>query len=119
MGQRYLQLENSYTADDDGGGVLHVRQLPPNPAIFPPGPALLFVVVNGIPSVGMQVMVGSGKIEEQPVSAVATLPGSSLDTGGTSMGSHQPSAGVTSSKPFPAIVALFTTVILVLSIHII
>ena len=36
---------------------------------------MLFVVVNGIPSVGVQVMVGSGQIGTQPTAAVAALPG--------------------------------------------
>ncbi|KZV98760.1 hypothetical protein EXIGLDRAFT_606571 [Exidia glandulosa HHB12029] len=33
---------------------------PPDATIFPPGPAWLFVVVNGVPSVGQPVMVGTG-----------------------------------------------------------
>ena len=39
MGQRMLELGISYTGNDDGTGVLHVSQMPPNPALFPPGPA--------------------------------------------------------------------------------
>jgi hypothetical protein len=34
---------------------------PPNGNIYPPGPGWLHVVVDGIPSEGMKVMVGSGK----------------------------------------------------------
>ena len=34
---------------------------PPNGNIYPPGPAWLHVVNDGIPSEGMKVMVGSGK----------------------------------------------------------
>ena len=33
---------------------------PPNPGVYPPGPAWLYVVVDGVPSVGKKVMVGSG-----------------------------------------------------------
>ncbi|KAF8599637.1 DUF1929-domain-containing protein [Ceratobasidium sp. AG-I] len=33
---------------------------PPNPNVYPPGPAWLFIVVNGVPSVAQKVMVGDG-----------------------------------------------------------
>ncbi|KAJ7179173.1 glyoxal oxidase N-terminus-domain-containing protein [Mycena filopes] len=46
MGQRYMQLKNTYTVNKDGSIILHVAQMPPNPNLFQPGPALLFVVVN-------------------------------------------------------------------------
>ncbi len=39
MGQRMLELDLSYTGNKDGSAVLHVSQMPPNPSIFPPGPA--------------------------------------------------------------------------------
>ena len=42
MGQRLVQLENSYTVNDDGTTVLHVSQMPPNPAILAPGPTCKF-----------------------------------------------------------------------------
>ncbi|KAH8823544.1 glyoxal oxidase [Flagelloscypha sp. PMI_526] len=74
MGQRLLQLDNSYTVNDDGSIVLHVAQMPPNANIFQPGPAMLFVVVNGIPSKATMVIVGSGKMEEQTLASAATLP---------------------------------------------
>lgn len=94
MGQRMIQLENSYTTNADGSAVLHVSQMPPNPAIFPPGPtrmyifftsashlfkvvfAVMFVVVKGVPSVGVMVMVGSGQIETQKILTVSPLPAS-------------------------------------------
>ncbi|CAE6434266.1 unnamed protein product [Rhizoctonia solani] len=78
MGQRYVELETSYTGNEDGSGVLHVSQLPPNPAILAPGPALIFVVVNGVPSVGVHIMAGSGQLGKQSVSAVQPLPSSSI-----------------------------------------
>lgn len=78
MGQRYLELEHSYTGYDNNTATLHVRQLPRNPAIFAPGPAFIFVVVNGIPSVGLQVMVGSGKLGKQEILPDASLPDSTI-----------------------------------------
>ena len=39
MGQRYVQLDSTYTGNSDGSATLHVSQLPPNPAILAPGPA--------------------------------------------------------------------------------
>ncbi|THH26759.1 hypothetical protein EUX98_g7431 [Antrodiella citrinella] len=77
MGQRYVQLENSYTINVDGTATLHVSQVPPNAAILAPGPALLFVVVNGVPSIGVPVMVGSGQLGTQNILSVAPLPATS------------------------------------------
>ncbi|KAJ6521956.1 glyoxal oxidase [Mycena vulgaris] len=75
MGQRFVQLDATYTAyEANSSATLHVSQVPPNPAILAPGPALLFVVVNGVPSVGVQIMVGSGAIEKQAVLAIGDLP---------------------------------------------
>ncbi|KAJ3560349.1 hypothetical protein NP233_g10894 [Leucocoprinus birnbaumii] len=81
MGQRYLELEHSYSGYANNTATLHVRQLPPNPAILAPGPAFIFVVVNGVPSVGVQVMIGSGKLGKQPILSVADLPSSSMEQG--------------------------------------
>ena len=79
MGQRFVQLASTYTGStSDNQGILHVQQLPPNAAILVPGPALLFVVVNGVPSVGVQVMVGSGQIGQQQTQPAANLPGSAF-----------------------------------------
>ncbi|KAG2158481.1 putative copper radical oxidase [Suillus bovinus] len=33
---------------------------PPRPAVYPPGPGWIYVVVDNVPSVGFQVMVGNG-----------------------------------------------------------
>ncbi|KAF5336234.1 hypothetical protein D9758_014367 [Tetrapyrgos nigripes] len=74
MGQRYLQLNSTYTVNSDGSLVLHVSQMPPLPNVFQPGPAMVFAVVNGVPSNATFVIVGSGNIETQPVSDVAALP---------------------------------------------
>lgn len=75
MGQRYLQLNNTYTSNSDGSATLHVSQMPPCVACFPPGPAFIFVVVNGVPSNGAMVMVGTGALGTQPTVAAAALPG--------------------------------------------
>jgi len=80
MGQRLVELDSSYTGNADGSGTLYVSQLPPNPAIIAPGPAYIFVVVNGVPSVGVQVMCGSGTIGKQSPLSVATLPEASFVT---------------------------------------
>lgn len=61
MGQRMLELRSKVQ-----GNTLHVAQAPSNPNLFAPGPALAFVVVNGVPSQGKFVTVGSGHIGEQP-----------------------------------------------------
>jgi hypothetical protein len=79
MGQRFLQLDSTYTAyEANNSATLHVSQVPPNPAILAPGPALLFVVVGGVPSVGVQVMIGSGRLGTQTISAIGDLPESSF-----------------------------------------
>jgi hypothetical protein len=88
MGQRMLQLNNTYTVAKDGTITLHTAQMPPSPGpnIFQPGPALLFVTINGIPSQGTLVTVGSGKIENQPTAIVSVLP-KSITSGGQASGS--------------------------------
>jgi len=43
-----------------GGGQFLQITSPPRPAVYPPGPGWIYVVVDGVPSVGFQVMVGSG-----------------------------------------------------------
>lgn len=74
MGQRYLQLENTYTVKDDGTLTLHVAQMPPNANIFQPGPAMVYVVVNGVPSKATMITVGSGTLENQPIGTASALP---------------------------------------------
>jgi len=34
---------------------------PPNGKIYPPGPGWLYIVADGIPSIGIEIMVGDGK----------------------------------------------------------
>ncbi|WFD36359.1 (methyl)glyoxal oxidase [Malassezia cuniculi] len=61
MGQRMIELRSKRQ-----GRRIHVAQLPNNPSLFAPGPALAFVVVDGTPSHGKFVMVGNGRIGKQP-----------------------------------------------------
>jgi hypothetical protein len=76
MGQRSMQLNNTFTVQTDGSIVVHTAQLPPFPNLFQPGPALLFVTINGIPSNGTFVTVGNGQISTQPTGPVSVLPAS-------------------------------------------
>ncbi|GAA5908630.1 uncharacterized protein JCM6883_005608 [Sporobolomyces salmoneus] len=76
MGARLLVLDHSFSSNLNET-TIHCSQLPPNPALFVPGPALLFVVVKGIPSFGELVMVGNGKLGQQPTLEATILPVSS------------------------------------------
>lgn len=97
MGQRYMQLNNTYTVNSDGSIVLHVAQAAPNPNVFQPGPALLFVTVNGIPSNGTMILLGNGQMGTQPTKPATSLPqnvrldsaAGSADGGSTSPGGQQ------------------------------
>ncbi|KAK4687301.1 hypothetical protein P7C73_g2818, partial [Tremellales sp. Uapishka_1] len=78
MGMRHVELDTSFTTNDDGSATLHVAQLPPNPAILVPGPALLFIVVDGIPSNATWIQVGNGQMGDQPIGESSVLPGSTI-----------------------------------------
>ncbi|KAI0763936.1 DUF1929-domain-containing protein [Trametes elegans] len=100
MGQRGMQLNNTYTVNKDGSITLHVAQLPPNPNLYQPGPAMLHVVIDDVPSNGSYVIIGSGKIETQPVKDASVLPASvRLDgasgtgTGGSKSGDSNSASG--------------------------
>ncbi len=58
MGQRSMQLEHSYVVNNDGSVKYIVNPMPNNPNLLTPGPAMLFVTINGIPSVGKWLSVG-------------------------------------------------------------
>ncbi|QRV90025.1 glyoxal oxidase [Ceratobasidium sp. AG-Ba] len=76
MGQRMLQLNSSFQVAPDGEITMYVAQVPPNPNLLTPGPVLMFVVVNGVPSMGKMVTVGTGSIGNQPTQAASSLPAS-------------------------------------------
>ena len=79
MGQRYLELNSTYSGfTNSRSGVLHVSQMPPNAAIFAPGPAFIFVVVKDVPSVGIPIMIGSGQLGAQQILPIAQLPASAI-----------------------------------------
>ena len=80
---------------------------------------MVFVVVDGVPSVGVQVMIGSGKIDKQPVADVADLPSSVIAETRSSDGSDGSSgSGGHSNNAAPATVAssLFYAVLPALSL---
>lgn len=92
MGQRALQLNNTFSVNDNGNITLHVAQPPPNPALFTPGPAMLFVVTYGVPSMGKIVILGNGQIGNQPTFDATVLPPSQL-AASTVTGNANPSSG--------------------------
>jgi hypothetical protein len=119
MGQRYVQLASTYTGSTgDNTGVLHVQQLPPNPAIIVPGPALFFVVVNGVPSVGLQIMIGSGQLGAQPTQEAASLPQSafvqSLNPGSDSNTNNKQHSSALAFCRIDSTLALMVTLIVVM-----
>lgn len=81
MGMRLVQLNTTWTLNSDGSAVIHTSQMPPNPSIMAPGPALVYVVVAGTPSTGVDIMVGNGKIGTQPTSKVQAMPGTISGSG--------------------------------------
>lgn len=53
FGQRFLELETSYVKDEELDEItLNVSQMPPNANLFQPGPAYIFLVVDGVPAQG-------------------------------------------------------------------
>ncbi|KAF8967499.1 glyoxal oxidase N-terminus-domain-containing protein [Flammula alnicola] len=123
MGQRFLQLNNTYTANQNGTITLHVAQMPPNPNLFQPGPALVFVTIHGIPSNGSYVIIGSGNIGPQPTSAASVLPPSVLlaaASGGSGSGSNSGSdnntANATKKSNIGVIVGVIVGVVALLAI---
>jgi hypothetical protein len=82
FGQRMLELQSTYTIDrNDNTATLHVSHISTSaggPRLFQPGPAFVFLVVNGVPSTGKYIMVGNGQLGTQPTSADAALPSSTV-----------------------------------------
>ncbi|VDB96305.1 unnamed protein product [Peniophora sp. CBMAI 1063] len=98
MGQRMMQLNNTYTVSSDGTITYHVAQPPPNPNLFQPGPAYVWVTIDGIPSNGTYVIVGSGEIGTQPTKAVSVLPAIVRAEGAKGSGSSGSSGSSDSSS---------------------
>ena len=83
FGMKFLQLNSTYTLDlVTNTSTLHVSQMPsyPGPTLFQPGPAMMFLVVQGIPSQGSMIMIGDGQIGNQTQSANADLPANFINT---------------------------------------
>jgi hypothetical protein len=76
MGQRMLQLATVVS-----GTKVKVAAMPANSALFAPGVALAFVVVNGVPSTGKFVMIGNGQIGPQTLGANTILSKRQVPTG--------------------------------------
>ncbi|QRW17576.1 glyoxal oxidase [Rhizoctonia solani] len=55
-------------------GKRHLQfQGPPNPNVYPPGPAWLFVIVDGVPSEAVKVMVGEGRSPPVDLGAIENM----------------------------------------------
>lgn len=122
MGQRFLQLNNTYTVNSDGSIVFHTSQMPPNANLFQPGPAFVYVTINGIPSNGTYVIVGNGNIGTQPTAAVSNLPSSvRLDSASGSAnsattGGGSPATSSSGTSHTAAIIGAIVGVVAVLGI---
>ncbi|KAJ3810443.1 hypothetical protein F5876DRAFT_76750 [Lentinula aff. lateritia] len=120
----FLQLNDTYTVNSDGSLTLHTVQMPPNPNIFQPGPAMVFVVVNGIPSNGTFVIVGSGNVETQATAGASVLPASvllsgasgSADGSSTSSGDNATNAGGSTVSHTAVIVGTVVAGIIILGV---
>lgn len=80
FGARMLELETSYDINmNTNETTMYVSQIPaPGPTLFQPGPAMLFIVQQGVPSEAEFVMVGSGELGTQTVVANAAMPTSQV-----------------------------------------
>lgn len=76
MGQRAVYLDYTYTVNEDASVTYMVNPLPNTIAmnrLLVPGPALFFVTVAGVPSLGKMIMVGTGATGTGPVPFTPTL----------------------------------------------
>ncbi|VDB96303.1 unnamed protein product [Peniophora sp. CBMAI 1063] len=123
MGQRMLQLNNTFSVSSDGTITYHVAQPPPNPNLFQPGPAYVWVTINGVPSNGTYVIVGSGDFGTQPTSDASVLPasvraegasgsgGNSSSSSGSGSGSNNDTSGSSAPRSFTTTTAGLVLVI--------
>jgi len=111
MGQRMLQLNHTYTVYANGTIVFHVSQVPPNSNLMPPGPCMLFVAINRIPSVGQFVIVGNGKTGTQTTSPVAELPANVLSSSASGTAPSSSSSNSNSSGSSSHIGAIIGAVV--------
>lgn len=81
MGQKALRLNTTYSVADSGAVTIHTSQMPPNANLFQPGPAFLYVVIDGVPSNGTMVIIGNGQIGQQDINnSSVPLPDSTNST---------------------------------------
>ncbi|PPQ93058.1 hypothetical protein CVT25_011934 [Psilocybe cyanescens] len=126
MGQRFMQLNNTYTVNKDGSITLHVSQPPPIPNIFQPGPAFMYVNIHGIPSNGSYLIIGSGQIGLQPTAPPSVLPasvrldsavgGTGTGKNGTSTDSNSPPGGDKKSSNLGVIIGAIAAGVAVVAI---
>ncbi|KAG2363190.1 glyoxal oxidase N-terminus-domain-containing protein [Suillus spraguei] len=90
-------LNSTYTVNSNNSITLHVAQVPPNPNLFTPGPAFVFVVINGIPSNGTMVIVGNGQVGQQPTQDATVLPASVQNPSASGSGSGSGSSSASNS----------------------
>jgi hypothetical protein len=77
---------------------------------------VIFVVVNGVPSIGLPVMVGSGQLGKQNTLAVGPLPASNVvqpnisntNGNGSSHGHSNASIRITVGSTTGSLAAIFT-----------
>jgi hypothetical protein len=83
-----------------GNATLHVSQLPgnPGPTLFQPGPAMMFLVVEGVPSMGQWVMVGNGQLGTQTTQSNAALPSNQVKAIQNTTSSPSGSTGASGSS---------------------
>ncbi|CCF48116.1 hypothetical protein NDA11_003367 [Ustilago hordei] len=82
MGQRAVYLDYTYTVNEDASVTYMLNPLPNTiymNRLIVPGPALFFVTVGGVPSMGKMIMVGTGATGTGNVPFTANL-GSALVT---------------------------------------
>ncbi|KAN0065542.1 hypothetical protein ACQY0O_001379 [Thecaphora frezii] len=82
MGQRAIHLNYTYIVNDDASVTYTVNPLPATKQIarlFVPGPAIFFVTIGGVPSIGKFLMVGNKMGAQVPVPFNITY-GSALQT---------------------------------------
>ena len=63
-----------YNVSNDGSYILYISQVLPYANLLTSRPALLFIVMNGVPSNGTMVIMGTGQVETQPMAVAAVLP---------------------------------------------
>ncbi|EPQ30665.1 uncharacterized protein PFL1_01566 [Pseudozyma flocculosa PF-1] len=99
MGQRAIYLDYTYVVHDDASVTYTVNPLPPTQQVlrlFVPGPALFFVTVGGVPSMGKFISVGNQLGQAQAVPFTPKF-GAALQTLATPVNSTKFTASIAST----------------------